>query len=178
MNAGPLVSKFNRKHLRLELILFLLFALSFVSMYVTHSKPSLVAKLVLAGIAFLVALCIWAFCLKKITLVGNELEVKRVCLPFLKRFYRLAEFDSYVVEEQNVDETLHLLSQGRRLVSLSSKTYENYLWKFSLSFKERRGRRCGSCAKGRWPSAYHSLSMRTTMCWNTPSASHHPGAFQ
>ena len=95
-------------------------------MYVTHSKPSLVAKLVLAGIAFLVALCVWAFRLKKITLLGNELEVKRVCFPFLKRFYRLAEFDSYVVKEQNNDETLHLLSQGRRLVSLSSKTYENY----------------------------------------------------
>ena len=178
MNAGPIVSKFNQKHLLLELIVYLLGALSSVSMYVTHSKPSLVAKLVLAGIAFLVALCIWAFCLKKITLVGNELEVKRVCLPFLKRFYRLAEFDSYVVEEQNVDETLHLLNQGRRLLSLSSKTYENYLWKFSLSFKERRGRHCGSCAKGRWPSAYHSLSMRTTMFWNTPLASHHPGAFQ
>ena len=66
MNAGPLVSKFNRKHLRLELILFLLFALSFVSMYVTHSKPSLVAKLVLAGIAFLVALCVWAFRRQKV----------------------------------------------------------------------------------------------------------------
>ena len=178
MNAGPLVSKFNRKHLLLELIVYLLGALSSVSMYVTDSKPSLVAKLVAVGLAFLVALCIWAFCLKKITLVGNELEVKRGCFPFLKRFYRLAEFDSYVVKEQNNDETLHLLSQGRRLVSLSSKTYENYLWKFSLSFKERRGRRCGLCAKGRWPSAYHSLSMRTTMFWNTPLASHHPGAFQ
>ena len=110
MNAGPLVSKFNRKHLRLELIVYLLGALSSVSMYVTDSKPSLVAKLVAVGLAFLVALCIWAFCLKKITLVGN----------------RLAEFDSYVVEEQNVDETLHLLNQGRRLLSLSSKTYENY----------------------------------------------------
>ena len=126
MNAGPLVSKFNRKHLRLELIVYLLGALSSVSMYVTDSKPSLVAKLMAVGLAFPVALCIWAFCLKKITLVGNELEVKRVCLPFLKRFYRLAEFDSYVVEEQNNDETLHLLNQGRRLLSLSSKTYENY----------------------------------------------------
>ena len=61
MNAGPLVSKFNRKHLRLELILFLLFALSSVSMYMTDSKPSLVAKLVAVGLAFLVALCVWAF---------------------------------------------------------------------------------------------------------------------
>lgn len=126
MNAGPLVSKFSQKHLRLELIAFLLLAFSLVTMYVTNSKLSLVAKLVGVGIAFLVALCIWAFRLKKITLIGNELEVKRVCFPFLKRFYRLAEFDSYVVERQDSDETLHLLSQGRRLVSLSSKTYENY----------------------------------------------------
>jgi len=83
MNAGPLVSKFNRKHLRLELILFLLFALSFVSMYVTHSKPSLVAKLVAVGLAFLVALCIWAFRRQKVNKKRGSTRFRALPLLFL-----------------------------------------------------------------------------------------------
>lgn len=83
MNAGPIVSKFNRKHLRLELILFLLFALSFVSMYVTDSKPSLVAKLVLAGIAFLVALCVWAFRRQKVNKKRGSTRFRALPLLFL-----------------------------------------------------------------------------------------------
>lgn len=121
-----LTSKFCSKYLRLELLLFLAFAFSLVTVGVFNPKIPLIAKLMILCSTFVVTLCIWAFRLKRITLFDRELEVKRVCLPFLKHYYRLAEFDSYVVEQQDNSETLHLLCQGQRAVSLSSKTYENY----------------------------------------------------
>ncbi len=83
MNAGPIVSKFNRKHLLLELIVYLLGALSSVSMYVTDSKPSLVAKLVAVGLAFLVALCIWAFCRQKVNKKRGSTRFRALPLLFL-----------------------------------------------------------------------------------------------
>lgn len=120
-----ITSKFNSKGILLELILFLAVAFSLIAGGLT-SKIAFVAKLVLTGAAFVVAFCIWAFRLKAITVTDQDLEVKRVCFPFLKRFYRLVEFDSYVVEQKGKTETLHLLCQGRRAVTLSSGIYENY----------------------------------------------------
>ena len=63
--------------------LFLLFALSSVSMYMTDSKPSLVAKLVAVGLAFLVALCVWAFRHQKVNKKRGSTRLEALPLLFL-----------------------------------------------------------------------------------------------
>ena len=122
----PLTSIFSSKALWLELGLFLVIAFSLVVSYVSDSKPTLITKCVVTGVALFIALCVWAFRLKVVMVSDMGLEVKHVCLPFLNRFYRLTEFDSYVVEQQGFSESLYLLCQGRRAVTLSSRIYENY----------------------------------------------------
>ena len=121
----PLTSKFNSKGLWQELVLFLLAPLTLMT-FSLSSKWAAFVTIVMTGVVLLIALCIWAYRLKTITVTDQGLEVKRTCLPFLKRFYRLAEFDSYVVEQEGISELLHLLCQGQRVVTLSSKIYENY----------------------------------------------------
>ena len=121
----PLTSKFNSKGLLQELALFLLAPLTLMT-FSLGSKWEVFVTVVMTGVILLIALCVWAYRLKTITITDHGLEVKRTCLPFLKCFYRRAEFDSYVVEQKENSETFHLLSQGRRVVTLSSKIYENY----------------------------------------------------
>ena len=120
-----LTSKFNRKGLRLQLVIFLTSSLT-LAMFSFGSKWEVFVTIVITSAILFIALCIWAFRLKTINVTGQELEVKHTCLPFLKRYYRLAEFDSYIIEEEGNDESLCLLCQGKRAVKLSSKTYENY----------------------------------------------------
>ena len=120
-----ITSKFNPKGLWLQLVLFLLASLSLMTFSI-GSKWAIFVTIVVAGIILLIALFIWAFRLKTITVTDHELEVKHTCFPFLKRFYRLAEFDSYIIEEEENGESLYLLYQGKRAVKLSSKIYENY----------------------------------------------------
>lgn len=120
-----LTSKFNSKGLWLELVLFLVATLSLMTVSIS-SKRGIFVTIVMAGIILLIALFIWAFRLKTITVTDQELEVKHTCLPFLKRYFRLAEFDSYIIEEEENGESLYLLYQGKRAVKLSSKIYENY----------------------------------------------------
>ncbi len=118
-----LTSKFNPKELWMEFLLFLLVALSLM-----HGafRLSFTAVFVVLCSTFAIVLMFWAFRLKVITVTEKDMEVKRVCFPFLKRFYRLVEFDSYVVEQKGNTEYLHLLCQGRRAVTLSSRIYRNY----------------------------------------------------
>jgi len=120
-----LTSQFNSKGLWLELVLFLVASLSLMTVSIS-SKRSIFVTIVMAGIILLIALFIWAFRLKTITVTDQELEVKHSCLPFWKRYFRLAEFDSYIIEEEENGESLYLLHQGKRAVKLSSKIYENY----------------------------------------------------
>jgi hypothetical protein len=120
-----LTSKFNPKGLWLQLVLFLLASLSLMTFSI-GSKWAIFVTIVVAGVLLLIALLIWTFRLKTITVTDHELEVKHTCFPFLKRFYRLAEFDSYIIEEEENGESLYLLYQGKRAVKLSSKIYENY----------------------------------------------------
>lgn len=120
-----LASRFNPRGLWLELAIYLLAPLTLVT-FSLGSKWEVFVTLVGAGILLAIAACVWAFQLKTITVMDQELEVKHTCLPFLKRYYRLAEFDSYIIEEKGTDESLCLLHQGKRAVKLSSNIYKNY----------------------------------------------------
>ena len=120
-----ITSHFNPKGLRLQLVLFLLATLTMMTFSLGSTREVFIS-LVVAGIMLAIALCVWAFLLKTITVMDQELEVKHTCLPFLKRYYRLAEFDSYIIEEEGIHETFCLLIQGKRAVKLSSKIYKNY----------------------------------------------------
>ncbi|MBR1901805.1 MAG: hypothetical protein IJ826_02365 [Bacteroidaceae bacterium] len=120
-------SKFNSRGIKVELMLFLVAAFAMVGgpMMRAHNL-GLVTKLIVVSIAEVVALLIWAIRLRVITVVDQGFEVRRVCFPFLKRFYRFAEFDFYVVEQKGEIEHFHLLRQGERTVSFSTRDYENY----------------------------------------------------
>ena len=120
-------SKFNSRGIKVELMLFMVAAFAMVGgpMMRAHNL-GLVTKLIVVSIAEVVALLIWAIRLRVITVVDQGFEVRRVCFPFLKRFYRFAEFDFYVVEQKGEIEHFHLLRQGERTVSFSTRDYENY----------------------------------------------------
>ena len=120
-----ITSHFNPKGLRLQLVLFLTTALALCTP-AFGGKKDVIITIAVAGVLLAIAACIWAFLLKTITVMDQELEVKHTCLPFLKRYYRLAEFDSFIIEEDGIYETFCLLIQGKRAVKLSSKIYENY----------------------------------------------------
>ena len=120
-------SKFNSKGIKGELVLFLVAAFAMVGSYLTFTrKREIIISLIVVGIAEVVALLIWAYRMKVITVVDQGFEVRRVCFPFLKRFYRFSEFDFYVIEQNKAREGFYLLSQGKRIVSFSSRDYENY----------------------------------------------------
>ena len=120
-----ITSRFNPKGLRLQLVLFLLAPLALFAPAL-GSRKDIIITIAVIGVMIAIAACIWAFLLKTITVMDQELEVKHTCLPFLKRYYRLAEFDAYIIEEEGIYETFCLLIQGKRAVKLSSKIYENY----------------------------------------------------
>lgn len=120
-------SKFNSKGIKGELMLFLVAAFAMVGSPLTFTrKREIIISLIVVGIAEVVALLIWAYRMKVITVVDQGFEVRRVCFPFLKRFYRFSEFDFYVIEQNKAREGFYLLSQGKRIVSFSSREYENY----------------------------------------------------
>lgn len=120
-----ITSNFNPKGLRLQLALYMLAPLMLMT-FSLGSRWEVLVSVVGAGVLTAAGLCVWAFRLKTITVAGDELEVKHTCLPFLKRYHRLAEFDAYIIEEEGVNETLCLLIQGKPAVKLSSKIYGNY----------------------------------------------------
>lgn len=120
-----ITSRFNPKGLQLQLVLFLLAPLTMMTFSLGSTREVFIS-LVVAGVLLAIALCVWAFRLKTISVMDQELEVKHTCLPFLKRYYRLAEFDSFIIEEDGIYETFFLLIQGKRAVKLSSKIYKNY----------------------------------------------------
>ena len=121
-NNMVVTSKFDSKGIKYELMLFLVAALMLVGSHLTFArKREIIISLIVVSIAEVVALLIWAIRLKVITVVDQGFEVRRVCFPFLKRFYRFAEFDFYVIEQNEAREGFYLLSQGKRIVSFSSK---------------------------------------------------------
>ena len=120
-----ITSRFNPKGLQLQLVLFLTTALALCTP-AFGGKKDVIITIAVVGVLLAIAACIWAFLLKTITVMDQELEVKHTCLPFLKRYYRLAEFDSFIIEEDGIYETFFLLIQGKRAVKLSSKIYKNY----------------------------------------------------
>ena len=120
-----ITSKFNPKGLQLQLVLFLLAPLTMMTFSLGSTREVFIS-LVVAGVLLAIALCVWAFRLRTISVMDQELEVKHTCLPFLKRYYRLAEFDSFIIEEDGIYETFCLLIQGKRAIKLSSKIYKNY----------------------------------------------------
>lgn len=120
-----ITSKFNKKGLVNDLSLFLLTVLGMVT-FASVSGPELVTTIVLAGILLAIAFIIWLFRLKILVVYEQEIEVRRVCLPFWKQYYRLAEFDSFLLYQSGKTENAYLLCRGQRVIKLSSDIYENY----------------------------------------------------
>ena len=163
-----ITSRFNPKGLRLQLVLFLLAPLALFAPAL-GSRKDIIITIAVIGVMIAIAACIWAFLLKTITVMDQELEVKHTCLPFLKRYYRLAEFDSYIIEEEGIHETFCLLIQGKRAVKLSSKIYENYEeLKQGMGDGYQSGSRFGVCQE---PPRRHFLyvPLRHALCCH----SHH-----
>lgn len=120
-----LTSKFSRKGLFSDLILYLLTALAMVTIG-TVSKRGLIITVVIVGIVLAIAVAIWLFRLKVIVVSEQEIEVRRAILPSSKHYYRFAEFDSFLLYQSGKTEYLYLLRQGQRVLKLSSDIYENY----------------------------------------------------
>lgn len=120
-----LTSKFSRKGLFSDLILYLLTALAMVTIG-TVSRRGLIVTVVIVGIVLAIAVAIWLFRLKVIIVSEQEIEVRRAILPSSKHYYRFAEFDSFLLYQSGKTEYLYLLRQGQRILKLSSDIYENY----------------------------------------------------
>lgn len=120
-----LTSKFSRKGLFSDLILYLITALAMVTIG-TVSRRGLIVTVVIVGIVLAIAVAIWLFRLKVIIISEQEIEVRRAILPSSKRYYRFTEFDSFLMYQSGKTEHLYLLRQGQRVLKLSSDIYENY----------------------------------------------------
>lgn len=120
-----LTSKFSRKGLFSDLILYLITALAMVTIG-TVSRRGLIVTVVIVGIVLAIAVAIWLFRLKVIIVSELEIEVRRAILPSSKHYYRFAEFDSFLLYQSGKTEYLYLLRQGQRILKLSSDIYENY----------------------------------------------------
>ncbi len=120
-----LTSKFSRKGLVSDLILYLFTALAMVTI-ASMSRWGLIITMVIVGIVLAIAAAIWFFQLKVIVVSEQEIEVRRAILPSSKQYYRFAEFDSFLLYQSGKTEYLYLLRQGQRVIKLSSDIYENY----------------------------------------------------
>ena len=120
-----LTSKFSRKGLVSDLILYLFTALAMVTI-ASMSRRGLIITMVIVGIVLAIAAAIWFFQLKVIVVSEQEIEVRRAILPSSKQYYRFAEFDSFLLYQSGKTEYLYLLRQGQRVIKLSSDIYENY----------------------------------------------------
>ena len=120
-----LTSKFSRKGLVSDLILYLFTALAMVTI-ASMSRRGLIITMVIVGIVLAIAAAIWFFQLKVIVVSEQEIEVRRAILPSSKQYYRFAEFDSFLLYQSGKTEYLYLLRQGQRILKLSSDIYENY----------------------------------------------------
>jgi len=120
-----LTSKFSRKGLVSDLILYLFTALTMVTI-ASMSRRGLIITMVIVGIVLAIAATIWLFQLKVIVVSEQEIEVRRAILPSSKQYYRFAEFDSFLLYQSGKTEYLYLLRQGQRVIKLSSDIYENY----------------------------------------------------
>lgn len=120
-----LTSKFSRKGLVSDLILYLFTALAMVTI-ASMSRRGLIITMVIVGIVLAIAAAIWFFQLKVIVVSEQEIEVRRAILPSSKQYYRFAEFDSFLLYQSGKTEYLYLLRQGQRILKLSSNIYENY----------------------------------------------------
>ncbi|MBR0047946.1 MAG: hypothetical protein IJP74_01330 [Prevotella sp.] len=124
-NSAGVRSEFSRKYFGTTPVLV---ALGIMGM----TLPALVQSptwpvVVVSGSIVLVALAIWLSMLKTITILSDGMEVKRTFLPFVKRFYWFTEFDYSQVDVTRTGESVfRLISQGERVVNISSYVYANY----------------------------------------------------
>ncbi len=121
-------SRFNRRLIWNSLVVILL-GLS------TMTLPSLFRSmswlvLVVVGCIFLIVILGYLCWLKTITVWQDQLEVRHAFLPFVKHTYWLREFEYFEVEQEwkwkAWHETLSLVRNGQRAVTLSSLSYANY----------------------------------------------------
>ena len=125
MNSTRVHSEFSRKYVSITPVLVVLGMLGMTLPAMFQSPSWLMAAVV--GSFVLVALAIWLSMLKTITILSDGMEVKRTFLPFIKRFYWFTEFDYSQVDATWTGESvLRLISQGERVVNISSHVYSNY----------------------------------------------------
>ena len=121
-----IVSKFNKRNIWQNLILVILAAVSLCGVVAGIRIEEWLIHGAIIGIVVLLAVVFWLLQLKVITINGENLEVRRVCLPFTKHYYRFAEFDSFLLYQSGKTDYLYLLRQGRRVIKMSSDIYENF----------------------------------------------------
>jgi len=129
-------SQFNRKNLQTTILLTLVGLASLcLSSFRWPDFLIGIGVFLVAAAVFLLGYSAW---LKRITVLGDGLEVRSVLLPFWKRFYRFAEFDYSELSHTRQGEVLRLVKDGRRVVCISSFLYQNYesLWQ-SVAVKDK-----------------------------------------
>ena len=122
--AKMIVSKFKKNYISFSLLGV---ALSLLSMSAVNLllRFSWILLAFIAGVV-VIEMLVWAILLRTIMVLNDGLEVRCTVLPFVRRFYRFAEFDyaQMTVKEDSV--VYRLISNGRRVVSISPSVYANY----------------------------------------------------
>ena len=121
-------SRFNRPLLWNSLVsIFLGLATMTIAPLVTSVTWPVV--LTVLGIYFIIVIG-WLCRLKKVTIWKDQIEVRHPFLPFIRRVYWLREFECCHVEQKwewrAMQESLSLIREGKREVTISTITYANY----------------------------------------------------
>ncbi|WP_288287438.1 hypothetical protein [uncultured Prevotella sp.] len=102
-----------------------------------------VPMLLVLGIFTFLLFAFFLVSLKRITVLCDGLEAQSVLLPFRKRFYRFAEFDYSEKSHTSTGEVLRLVKDGRRVISISSAIYKNYMQLCQAIDVQTKERFCG-----------------------------------
>ena len=135
-------SQFNTKYIYTTFILIALGVLSSVGVSL-FKKEMFVPMLLVMGIFTFLLFAFFLVSLKRITVLSDGLEAQSVLLPFRKRFYRFAEFDYSEKSHTSTGEVLRLVKDGRRVISISSAIYKNYMQLCQAIDVQTKERFCG-----------------------------------
>ena len=117
-------SEFSKAYLRTT---FLSIAFVDIVIVIIYQFQHSCINSILMGFYCFAFLVVWElFTLKTITVEREGLEIKRTFLPFIKRYYRFNEFDYAQTNKSSSNEKYQLISNGERVVSISSEPYSNY----------------------------------------------------
>ena len=135
-------SQFNTKYIYTTFVLIAFGVLSSIGVSL-FKKEMFVPMLLVLGIFTFLLFAFFLVSLKRITVLCDGLEAQSVLLPFRKRFYRFAEFDYSEKSHTSTGEVLRLVKDGRRVISISSAIYKNYMQLCQAIDVQTKERFCG-----------------------------------